>query len=83
MLEAALRVLRCPRTHQPLALRSAAGATWLVTADDAWAYPVIDGMPTLVPEGARPWRDITTSVAPPASPPRATTPPAPPLTPRP
>ncbi len=47
--------LRCPRTLEPLS-RSDDGLS-LINASRSFAYPIIDGIPHLLPDSARPLQD--------------------------
>lgn len=48
-----LRLLACPRCKGPVALRASGDA--LGCARCAVAYPVVDGIPVMIPEEALPW----------------------------
>lgn len=50
--DAALALLRCPDTGQPLALRQIAGRPMLVTQDERLGYPIRNGIPILLPGAA-------------------------------
>ncbi len=51
---AVLALLRCPRTGRPLKLENRQGHAVLRTDDGRAEYPIIGGIPVLLPEGPPP-----------------------------
>lgn len=51
---AVLSLLRCPVTRVPLESRLVDGRPALVTTDGSRMYPVLDGVPVLLPEAGSP-----------------------------
>ncbi len=47
--EHVVALLRCPATGQPLRIVRSDGVVELVTPDGAHRYPILDGIPVLVP----------------------------------
>jgi len=65
-----LEMLRCPVAVQDKSLGPDAGklelvhGTWLVCHDNGYKYPIIDGIPVMLVEEGKKWRDTEVDALP-------------------